>query len=59
LTGVKARAQFSRQHPSAQDGVDAMLHLISANFLVIAGAIAGLFMLVLAGASIEDAVKRP
>ena len=35
-----------------------MLHLFSQNFLVVAGAVAGLFMLVLAGVSIEDAVKR-
>lgn len=35
-----------------------MLHLISQNFMVIAGLIASVFAVVLASASIEDAVKR-
>lgn len=34
-----------------------MLGFIAENFLVIAAGVTGLFMLVLAGAAVEDAVK--
>lgn len=35
-----------------------MVHAIAENFMLIAGGLGALFILVLAGASIEDALKR-
>lgn len=35
-----------------------MIHAIAQNFMLVAAALGGLFMLVLAGASVEDALKR-
>lgn len=36
-----------------------MIHAIAENFMLIAGGLGALFILVLGGASIEDALKRP